>query len=111
MDPRRDFVSRGDIMNQRCPTPECLRIIDQANAFVLERPAGLSLEPYISLRATDDYWQLMDTLIDALAAGDLEQTKTICRDWIRLTVSWIRRHQPTEPAHNVAPQEERPMWT
>jgi hypothetical protein len=70
-----------------------MHIIDQANAFVLERLAGLSLKPYVSLRETEEYQQLMDGLIDALAAGDVEQTKVVCRAWIRLTVRWITRHQ------------------
>jgi len=80
-------------LHQRCPNPACMTIIDQANAFVLERLARLSLDPYSSLHATDDYQQLMDTLIDALAAGDLEQTKVVCRAWARLTVGWIKRYQ------------------
>jgi len=85
-----------------------MHIIDQANAFVLERLAGFSLAPYVSLRDTDAYQQLMDALIDALAAGDLEQTKALCRSWIRITVGWIKRHQGDASARSTPPpaQEE-----
>jgi hypothetical protein len=93
-------------MSQRCPNPECMTIIDQANAFVLARLAGLCLDPYVSLRDTDEYQQLMDTLIDALAAGDLEQTKVVCRAWIRLTVAWIVRNQPEASAQSTPPAQE-----
>jgi hypothetical protein len=83
-------------------------IIDQANAFVLERLAGLSLKPYVSLRETEEYQQLMDALIDALAAGDLEQTKVLCRSWIRITVGWIKRRQGETSERSTPPpaQEE-----
>jgi hypothetical protein len=85
-----------------------MHTIDQANAFVLERLAGLSLEPYVSLRDTEGYQQLMDALIEALAAGDLEQIKVLCRSWIRLTVGWIKRRQGETSERSTPPptQEE-----
>ena len=83
------------VLFQRCPNPACLAIIDKANAYVLEMVAGLNLEPYVSLRQTDEYIALKHQLIAALVAGDLERTKEVCREWCRLTIVWIRRHQPT----------------
>ena len=82
------------VLFKRCPNPGCLEILDKANAYALETLAALDLEPYVALRQTEDYIALRHQLIAALVAGDLEQTKTVCREWCRLTITWIRRHQP-----------------
>src|SRR5262245_17571628 len=78
------------VLFQRCPNPACLEIIDKANAYALEMVAGLDLESYGSLRQTEEYIALRHQLIAALVPGDLEQTKMVCREWCRLTITWIR---------------------
>ena len=60
----------------------------QANAYVHQRLVGRLASDYGPLFTSDAYQDLQTRLIDALAAGDLDATKTLCRDWCKLVVRW-----------------------
>ena len=79
-------------LSQRCPNPACLGIVTQANAYVHQRLVGRLASDYGPLFTSDTYQDLQTRLIDALAAGDLDATKTLCRDWCKLVVRWTETH-------------------
>jgi hypothetical protein len=79
-------------LSKLCPNPACLGIITQANAYVHEKLAGRLAPDYGPLFGRADYQDLRERLIDALAAGDLDTTKTVCRDWCKLVLRWTATH-------------------
>jgi hypothetical protein len=64
----------------------------RANAYVHQRLAGRLAPDYGPLFTSDIYQALRTWLMDALAAGDLDTTKTLCRDWCKLVVRWTETH-------------------
>ena len=88
------MTSRSDDprLTQLCPNPACMAIMEQANIYVHSKLAGRLAPDYSPLFATEAYQGIRSRLIAALAAGDLDATKTLCRDWCRLVVRWTETH-------------------
>ena len=87
-------TSRSDDprLTQPCPNSACLGIVTQANAYVHQRLAGRLAPDYGPLFGSEAYQDLRTRLIAALAAGDLDTTKTLCRDWCKLVVRWTEAY-------------------
>ena len=84
---------------QPCPNRACMTIMEQANTYVHAKLAGRLALDYSPLFGREDYLALRARLIDALAAGDLDTTKTLCRDWCKLVVRWTETHAAGYAAH------------
>ena len=87
---------------QRCLNPACIAIMEQANSYVHGKLAGRLASDYSPLFATEAYQALREQLIAALAAGDLDATKAVCRAWCKLVVRWTE-----SPAAGCAALGER----
>ena len=73
---------------QLCPNRACMTIIEQANTYVHQKLVGRLASDYGPLFGSVDYLAIRERLIDALAAGDLNATKALCRAWCKLVVTW-----------------------
>jgi hypothetical protein len=73
--------------------------VTQANAYVHQRLAGRLAPDYGPLFTSDIYQDLRTRLIAALAAGDLDATKAVCRAWCKLVVRWTEAHAPGALRH------------
>jgi hypothetical protein len=62
--------------------------VTQANTYVRQRLTGRLAPDYSPLFGSADYLALREQLIDALEVGDLDATKTVCREWCKLVVRW-----------------------
>jgi len=82
------FPSNDPRLMQPCPNPACMAIMEQANTYVHQRLAGRLAPDYVPLFGSADYLALQEQLIAALAVGDLETTKLVCREWCKLVVRW-----------------------
>ena len=69
-----------------------MAIMAQANSYVHGKLAGRLASDYGPLFTSDIYQDLRTRLMDALAAGDLDATKALCRDWCKLVVRWTETH-------------------
>jgi hypothetical protein len=68
-----------------------MTIMEQANAYVHQKLAGRLAADYSPLFTSAAYQDLLARLIDALALGDLDATKTVCRAWCKLVVTWTQQ--------------------
>jgi hypothetical protein len=81
-----------------CPNPECLVVLDQARAYIREKLEGRFLSSYAELGQSAVYQAVRQEIAYALAAGDLEATKTACRRWCREVITWTKDHPaPAQP--------------
>ena len=83
--------------NGPCPNPECLVVLDQARAYVRTKLRGVFLPSYAEMGQTSAYQTVRADIATALAVGDLDATKAVCRAWCKLVIGWTREH-----AENVA---------
>ena len=84
--------------NGPCPNPECLIVLDQARAYVREKLGGAFLPSYAELGQSVGYQEVRQKIAQALAAGDLDATKAVCRTWCKLVIQWTREHATKEQA-------------
>ena len=84
---------------QPCPNRACMAIMAQANTYVHQRLAGRLAADYSPLFGRADYLALRERLIDALAVGDLDATKALCREWCKLMVRWTDASAPQAAGH------------
>ena len=82
------FPSDDPRLMEPCPNRACMAIMEQANSYVHGKLAGRLASDYSPLFATEAYQALREQLIAALERGDLDATKTLCRDWCKLVVRW-----------------------
>ena len=76
-----------------------MTIMAQANSYVHQRLAGRLAADYSPLFGRADYLALRERLIAALAAGDLDATKAVCREWCKLLVRWTDASAPPAARH------------
>jgi hypothetical protein len=76
-----------------------MTIMAQANSYVHQRLAGRLAADYCPLFGSADYLALRERLIAALAAGDLDATKAVCREWCKLLVRWTDASAPPAAGH------------
>jgi hypothetical protein len=88
-------------LTQLCPNPACMGIIEQANAYVRTKLAGRLATNYAPLFTSPAYRQNREALIVALAEGDLEATKTVCRAWCKLVIGWTQQQRAEADAHRL----------
>ena len=69
-----------------------MAIMEQANRYVHAKLTGRLAPDYSALFGSEAYQDLRTRLIVALVAGDLNATKTLCRDWCKLVVRWTETH-------------------
>ena len=84
---------------QRCPNPAGMAIMEQANNSVHGKLAGRLAPDYSPLFGSEASQALRTRLMAALAAGDLDATKTLCRTWCKLVVRWTETHAAGGAAH------------
>jgi hypothetical protein len=86
--------AQGDAMLLRpCPHQDCLKVLDQARDYVQSKLASRFLPSYAALGQTAEYQQVRLAIAVALVEGDLEATKSACRDWCKLVCHWTWDHQ------------------
>ena len=85
-----------------CPNPACMPVIVQANQFMHECLAGQLAADSTPLFTSVAYQANRDALIAALAEGDLEATKTVCRAWCQRVVGWTQQHRAHDAARRLA---------
>jgi hypothetical protein len=76
-----------------------MTIMEQANTYVHRKLVGRLASDYGPLFGSVDYLAIRERLIAALAAGDLDATKTVCRAWCKLVVRWTETHAAGCAAH------------
>jgi hypothetical protein len=86
----------SQVFNTLCPHQACIAILDQARAHTQKILKGQFLADYSELRWHPDYQATKGAIAEALYAGDLEATKTACRTWCKLVISYTREHVTTE---------------
>jgi hypothetical protein len=67
-------------------------IMEQANRYVHAKLTGRLAPDYSPLFGSEAYQDLRTRLIAALAAGDLDATKAVCRAWCKLVVRWTEAY-------------------
>jgi hypothetical protein len=63
-------------------------VIEQANTYVLTKLADSLASDYTPLFHTPAFLANRAALVEALAAGDLEATKSACRAWCKLVIGF-----------------------